>query len=136
VFGVHINRRWTSFHLISLPFDFFGLFKYRETSLLCEYIFYSKVYNETSAKMSANNIRVTLAVTSVITAVAVYSAPQLLPERFSRAVIRFFIYDIFLAFFYTVFIWPFFVNPLRHLPGPTVSPQLLDAEKDNKKELH
>ena len=79
-----------------------------------------------------NNIKVTLAVTSVVTAVAVYSAPQLLPERFYRAVIRFFIYDLFLAFFYTVFIWPFFVNPLRHLPGPTVSPHPLTRWKSKR----
>ncbi|PMD41152.1 cytochrome P450 monooxygenase-like protein [Hyaloscypha variabilis F] len=69
--------------------------------------------------MSTRNIKITFAVTSVITAIVVYSAPQLLPERFSRAVIRFFAYDLFLAVFYTVFIWPFFFNPLRHIPGPT-----------------
>jgi hypothetical protein len=68
-----------------------------------------------------DNFYATFAVTSVITTIAVYSAPQLLPERFSRAVIRFFIIDLGLALFYSVFIWPFFVNPLRHIPGPTVN---------------
>ncbi len=67
------------------------------------------------------NFYATFAVTSVITAIAVYTAPQLLPERFSRVVIRFFLIDFGLAVLYSVFIWPFFINPLRHIPGPTVS---------------
>jgi hypothetical protein len=77
------------------------------------------------------NFCITFAVTSVITAITVYSAPQLLPERFSRAVIRFFIIDLGLALFYSVFIWPFFVNPLCHIPGPTVSPAS-PAQKSTK----
>jgi hypothetical protein len=67
------------------------------------------------------NFYATFAVTSVITAIALYTAPQLLPERFSRAVIRFFLIDFGLAALYSIFIWPFFINPLRHIPGPTVS---------------
>jgi hypothetical protein len=66
------------------------------------------------------NFKITFAVTSAMTAIVVSLAPQLLPERFSRAVVRFFIYDLVLALFYTVFIWPFFFSPLRHIPGPTV----------------
>ena len=62
----------------------------------------------------------TLAVTTLLVAGFVYAVPQALPERFSRAVIRFLEYDIGLAVFFTVFIYPFFFSPLRHLPGPTV----------------
>lgn len=63
----------------------------------------------------------TFAVTSIIVGLAAYQAPQMLPERFSRAVIRFLVYDIALALFFTVFIYPFFFDPLRKLPGPRVS---------------
>ncbi|CZT49524.1 related to isotrichodermin C-15 hydroxylase (cytochrome P-450 monooxygenase CYP65A1) [Rhynchosporium secalis] len=60
----------------------------------------------------------TVAVSSVATALIVFQAPHLLPERLSRAVVRFLIYDGVLAIFYTLFIYPFLVDPLRHLPGP------------------
>ncbi|KAF8850777.1 cytochrome P450 [Acephala macrosclerotiorum] len=60
----------------------------------------------------------TFAVTSIIVGLAAYQAPQILPERFSRAIIRFLVYDIALALFFTVFIYPFFFDPLRTLPGP------------------
>ena len=66
----------------------------------------------------------TVAVTSILVAALVYARPQILPERFSRAVLRFIIYDVVLALFYSVFIYPFFFSPLRHLPGPTVSAPL------------
>lgn len=64
---------------------------------------------------------VTFAVTTLMVAGFVFAVPQALPQRFSRAVIRFFVYDIGLALFFKVFIYPFFFSPLRHLPGPTVS---------------
>jgi len=60
------------------------------------------------------------AITTILVAILVYQKPELVPERFSRAVVRFLIYDIGLAGFYYVFIYPFFFNPLRHIPGPTV----------------
>jgi hypothetical protein len=61
-------------------------------------------------------------VTSVATAALVYSFPQhLLPERISRQVLRFLIIDTTLFFVWRVFIYTFFFNPLRNLPGPTVS---------------
>jgi hypothetical protein len=63
----------------------------------------------------------TLAVNTLLVAGFVYAVPQALPERFSRAVIRFFEYDIGLTLFFRIFIYPFFFSPLRHLPGPTVS---------------
>lgn len=60
-------------------------------------------------------------VSTVVTAGVIYAKPDLLPERFSRKIVRFVIFDVVLALFYTLFIYPFFFNPLRHIPGPKVS---------------
>jgi hypothetical protein len=65
----------------------------------------------------------TAAVTTLLVAGLVYVAPQALPERVSRAVLRFVLYDVGLALFFQIMIYPFFFSPLRHLPGPTVSDQ-------------
>ena len=68
----------------------------------------------------------TLAVTTLLVAGFVYTVPNALPERFSRAVIRCLEYNVGLAIVFNVFIYPFFFNPLRHLPGPTVSHSKFD----------
>lgn len=61
-----------------------------------------------------------LLITTVATAVLVYSFPRYLTlDRFSRSVLRFLIVDAILLFIWRVFIYPFFFNPLRNLPGPT-----------------
>jgi hypothetical protein len=63
-----------------------------------------------------------LIVTSWATAALSYTSPELLgPDRLSRAVLRFIIIDLALFLIWRVLIYPFFFNPLRTLPGPTVS---------------
>ena len=63
----------------------------------------------------------TFVVTTILMVGVAYAIPDILPQRFSRKVIRFLIYDGLMAVIYTLFIYPFCFNPLRHLPGPTVS---------------
>jgi len=61
-----------------------------------------------------------LAVTTLATTALVYSFPQYLTtDRFSRSVVRFLLVDFAVFLVWRVLIWPFFFNPLRHLPGPT-----------------
>lgn len=62
-----------------------------------------------------------LAVTTVATAAIVYTFPEyLVLERLSRTVIRFMVVNFSLLMIWRIFIYPFFFNPLRHLPGPKV----------------
>ena len=50
-----------------------------------------------------------------------YVAPDLmLAKRFSRSILRLFLLNVSLYLGYYIWIFPFFVSGLRHLPGPKV----------------
>jgi hypothetical protein len=68
-----------------------------------------------------NNL-LSLAATSVATVALIYLFPEyLVPDRFSRRVLRFLIVDSSIFIIWRCFIYPFFFNPLRNIPGPTAS---------------
>merc|ERR1712130_540918 len=74
----------------------------------------------TSTIMKTRDVLVAAAVFSALEAVALNAfAPHLRPAGgVGRLLGRFFIANIILFFLYSILIRPYFVSPLRHIPGP------------------
>merc|ERR1712000_425194 len=74
----------------------------------------------TSTAMKTRDVLVAAAVFSALEAVALNAfAPHLRPAGgVGRLLGRFFIANIILFFLYSILIRPYFVSPLRHIPGP------------------
>merc|ERR1711939_611723 len=74
----------------------------------------------TSTIMKTRDVLVAAAVFSALEAVALNAfAPHLRPAGgVGRLLERFFIANIILYFLYGILIRPYFVSPLRHIPGP------------------
>merc|ERR1711939_194027 len=74
----------------------------------------------TPTTMKTRDVLVAAAVFSALEAVALNAfAPHLRPAGgVGRLLGRFFIANIILFFLYSILIRPYFVSPLRHIPGP------------------